>query len=99
MHLDGSFRVLATDPSLWHTDAAQGPSTPSGHRSYAGCRKLAAFACACAARARPNWVPLTGMVKRQCDQCRYFFAVPADSHEPRCPDRVRVGSPPRVRLR
>ena len=26
------------------------------------------------------WEPLLGMVKRQCDWCRYFFAAPTDSH-------------------
>ena len=31
--------------------------------------------------AKP-WEPLPGMVKRQCDWCRYFFAAPATSHEP-----------------
>jgi hypothetical protein len=45
------------------------------------------------------WEPLPGMVKRQCDWCRYFFAAPADSHEPRCPDCVKAGKPPRIRLR
>jgi len=33
-----------------------------------------------------DWQPPPGMVKRQCDWCRYFFAAPAVSHEPRCPD-------------
>ena len=46
--------------------------------------------------AKP-WEPLPGMVKRQCDWCRYFFAAPATSHEPRCPDCVRSGTPPRAR--
>ena len=40
------------------------------------------------------WEPTPGMVKRQCDWCRYFFASPADSHEPRCPDCVAFGSRP-----
>jgi len=42
------------------------------------------------------WEPMPGMVKRQCDWCRYFFAAPAVSHEPRCPDCVRSGTPPRL---
>jgi len=40
--------------------------------------------------------PMPGMVKRQCDWCRYFFAAPATSHEPRCPDCVSAGKPPRI---
>ena len=44
-----------------------------------------------------DWQPPPGMVKRQCDWCRYFFAAPATSHEPRCPDCVRSGTPPRGR--
>ena len=39
------------------------------------------------------WEPL-GMVKRQCSWCRYWFAAPADSPEPRCP---LAGRPPQVR--
>ena len=49
-----------------------------------------------AVNAEP-WEPLPGMVKRQCDWCRYFFTAPADSHEPRCPDCVSIGTRP-VRL-
>ena len=45
------------------------------------------------------WEPLPGMEKRQCPWCRYFFAALIDSHEPRCPDCVTAGSPPRLRLR
>jgi hypothetical protein len=33
------------------------------------------------------WEPLPGMVKRQCPECRYFFAVDPDSLEARCPGR------------
>ena len=44
-----------------------------------------------------DWQPMSGMVKRQCDWCRYFFAAPEASHEPRCADCVRAGRPPRVR--
>jgi len=43
------------------------------------------------------WQPLPGMVKRRCDWCLYWFAAPPKSHEPRCPDCVRAGSPPRSR--
>jgi hypothetical protein len=41
------------------------------------------------------WEPMPGMVKRQCPWCRYFFAAPAHSHEPRCPDCTRANSPRR----
>jgi len=41
----------------------------------------------------PPWEPPPGMVKRQCDWCCYYFAAPAASHEPRCPDWA--GHPPR----
>jgi hypothetical protein len=44
-----------------------------------------AEATARAVNAEP-WEPPPGMVKRQCDWCRYFFAAPADSPAPRCPD-------------
>jgi hypothetical protein len=33
-----------------------------------------------------DWQSLPGMVKRQCDWCRYWFAAPAESHDRRCPD-------------
>ena len=42
-----------------------------------------AEATARAINAEP-WEPMAGMVKRQCPQCRYFFAAPVDSTEPRC---------------
>jgi hypothetical protein len=32
------------------------------------------------------WKPMPGMVKRQCPECRYWFAAPANSQEPRCQD-------------
>ena len=51
-----------------------------------------------AINAQP-WEPMPGMVKRQCPWCRYFFAAPADSHEPRCPDCVRLSGPPRSSAR
>jgi hypothetical protein len=44
-----------------------------------------------------DWQPMSGMVKRQCDWCCYFFAAPATSHEPRCPDCVGLSGPPRVK--
>ena len=37
-----------------------------------------AEATARAINAKP-WEPMAGMVKRQCPQCRYFFASPVDS--------------------
>jgi hypothetical protein len=43
-----------------------------------------------------DWEPMPGMVKRQCPRYRYYFATPAESHEPRCPDCVQGGSPPRL---
>ena len=43
------------------------------------------------------WEPMPGMVKRRCDWCRYFFAAPATSHEPRCPDCRTLTAPPRVK--
>jgi hypothetical protein len=36
-----------------------------------------------AVNAEP-WEPMPGMVKRQCPQCRYFFASPVDSPGRRC---------------
>ena len=47
------------------------------------------FAPAEAARAvnAEPWEPLPGMVKRQCPDCRYWFAAPVDrALEPRCVD-------------
>ena len=52
---------------------------------------LQAEAAARAVNAEPPWEPLAGMVKRQCEGCRYFFAAPADSEAPRCPDCVTFG--------
>jgi len=52
---------------------------------------LQAEAAARAVNAEP-WEPLAGMVKRQCEGCRYFFAAPADSEAPRCPDYVTFGA-------
>jgi hypothetical protein len=53
-----------------------------------------------AVNAEP-WEPMLGMVKRQCPQCRYFFASPVESTERRCANcaalgtgRPRVHAPP-----
>ena len=46
-----------------------------------------------AVNAQP-WEPMPGMVKRQCPECRYFFAAPPDAAEPLCPDCVALGSRP-----
>ena len=44
------------------------------------------------------WEPFPGMVKRQCPQCRYFFASPADSAERRCANCASLGTgAPRTR--
>ena len=45
-----------------------------------------------------GWEPLPGMVKKQCAECRYWFAVLAIEAEAtsRCPDCVGFGTrPPR----
>jgi hypothetical protein len=34
------------------------------------------------------WEPMPGMVKRQCPDCRYWFAAPASSQELRSQDCV-----------
>ena len=47
-----------------------------------------------AATSATDWEPPPGMVKRQCDWCRYFFAAPPDAAEPLCPDCVALGSRP-----
>jgi hypothetical protein len=38
------------------------------------------------------WEPMAGMVKRQCPQCRYFFALPVESPERRCADCASLGT-------
>ena len=35
---------------------------------------------------------MLGMVKRQCPECRYLFAVLVESEELRCPDCVAKGA-------
>ncbi len=44
-----------------------------------------------------SWEPMHGMEKRQCPACRYFFAVPPDVGEVRCPDCVSLGRRPGAR--
>ena len=50
-----------------------------------------AEAAARAINAEP-WEPIAGLVKRQCPQCRYWFAVPPESAERRCLDCARLGT-------
>jgi hypothetical protein len=38
------------------------------------------------------WVPMVGMVKRQCPQCRYFFATPIGNPARRCLDCTSLGT-------
>jgi PHP family Zn ribbon phosphoesterase len=43
-----------------------------------------------------DWQPLPGMMKKQCTQCRYWFALPeaeADATS-RCPDCAGIGTKP-----
>jgi hypothetical protein len=46
-----------------------------------------------AVNAEP-WEPMPGMVKRQCPECRYWFAADPTNGERRCPDCARFGSRP-----
>jgi hypothetical protein len=55
-----------------------------------------AEAAARAINAEP-WAPLPGMVKRQCPDCRYWFATSANSQELRCQDCVDKLPPGRRR--
>jgi len=43
-----------------------------------------------------DWQPPPGMVKKQCSQCRYWFAVRVAEAEAtsRCPDCASLGSRP-----
>jgi len=52
-----------------------------------------AEAAARAVNAEP-WEPMPGMVKRQCPECRYFFAAAEASGERRCPDCATFSSRP-----
>lgn len=38
------------------------------------------------------WEPPPGMVKRQCEECGYFFSTPAEAQIGRCPDCAGAGS-------
>jgi hypothetical protein len=38
-----------------------------------------------------DWQPLSGMMKKRCSQCRYWFAVPMTE---RCPDCAGLGIRP-----
>ena len=49
-----------------------------------------------AVNAEP-WEPLPGMVKRECPECRYWFAASANSQELRCQDCVDKLPPGRRR--
>ena len=40
------------------------------------------------------WEPPDGMVKRQCPECRYWFAASSDLHVSRCQDCVALGTRP-----
>jgi hypothetical protein len=63
-------------------------------------RKPAAAEAEATARAinAEPWEPPLGMVKRQCPRCRYLFALPADSTDPRCLDCAALGTgAPRTR--
>ena len=33
-----------------------------------------------------EWEPPSGMVKRQCPRCQYWFAAPPSNNDERCPD-------------
>jgi hypothetical protein len=47
-----------------------------------------AEAAARAINAEP-WEPMPGMLKRECPECRYWFAAPVNrALEPRCSDCV-----------
>jgi hypothetical protein len=50
-------------------------------------------ATARAINAEP-WEPLSGMVKAQCRECRYFFAAPVATPTLLCPDCASVGTRP-----
>jgi hypothetical protein len=48
-------------------------------------------AAARAINAQP-WEPLPGMVKAQCQACRYFFAAPVAATTLLCPDCASEGT-------
>jgi predicted Zn-ribbon and HTH transcriptional regulator len=41
-----------------------------------------------------NWQPLSGMTKKQCNECRHFFAMLIEEAETtsRCPDCASLGT-------
>ena len=49
-----------------------------------------AEATARAINAEP-WEPPAGMAKRQCPECRYFFASPVDNTDRHCADCAALG--------
>jgi hypothetical protein len=63
---------------------------PGPKRSYGMSEKEAD---ARAVNAQP-WEPPPGMLKRQCPNCRYFFAAPSVEHEAMllCPDCAAAGT-------
>jgi hypothetical protein len=42
------------------------------------------------------WEPLPGMTKRQCSECRYFFATPKAAPAALCPDCAGKGTRPQL---
>jgi predicted Zn-ribbon and HTH transcriptional regulator len=38
-----------------------------------------------------EWEPPSGMVKRQCPRCQYWFAAPPSNNDERCPDCASAG--------
>jgi hypothetical protein len=48
-------------------------------------------ATARAINAEP-WQPMPGMVKRQCPECRYWFATWPQREQERCPDCASAGA-------
>jgi hypothetical protein len=46
-----------------------------------------------AVNAQP-WEPMPGMVKRQCPECRYFYAADPANRERRCQDCASFGTRP-----
>jgi len=48
-----------------------------------------------AINAQP-WKPLPGMIKRQCPECRYWFATWPSTKEERCKDCANDGRQPPI---
>ena len=55
-------------------------------RGFAARRRFREAEAAARAVNAEAWEPMPGMVKRQCPECRYWFAAPASSQEARCQD-------------